>query len=328
VESGSIIDTSNPEDRLISAVVDNNQRVLQDGDVAKAGYVLIALLAQELRDSKGRGLGSSRSGLIFRLLLSDPHVMIAQIAHALSRNVVASNEALSITLALLSVVFEAEDTHDLNIAPDDADIVWSQLPWLGAAVEPWDDSAGARHRWAERLGWPTSEMPELDETEADDSGSFDEVDSQPPIRPILVDDFDRQARLFKDVPKETIEAILDQTVGARTDLPLSVAAEWDAVIRNIGALVQGDGAQAVRSWSNEHAAVIHAALKHLETHPHVSVLSQYSVRAMTPQSTRNDQWFFHNVVALAVHLTDERDRGDTIAAALVDASVVAPQWVG
>jgi hypothetical protein len=49
---------------------------------------------------------------------------------------------------------------------------------------------------------------------------------------------------------------------------------------------------------------------------------------MSPYSTTNDQWFFHNVVALAVHLTAARDRGETIAAALVDASELSPQWVG
>jgi hypothetical protein len=328
VESGLIIDTSKAEDRLISAVVDTNPRVLQDGDVARAGYVLIALLAQEIRDGRGKGVGSPRSGLIFRLLLNDPHVIIAQIARALSRNVVASHEALSITLALLSIIFEAEDAHDLTIAPDDADLVWSQLPWLGATVEPWDDSMESRHRWTQRLGWPTSPMAEQVEPESDDPFAVEEADQLPPIRPILANDFDLQARLFKDVPKETIEGILDLNVGTRTDLPLSVSAEWDAVIRSIGPLATEDGALAVKRWNIEHSSVIYAAVKHLESHPFSSVLSQYSVRAMSPYSTTNDQWFFHNVVALAVHLTAARDHGETIAAALVDASELSPQWVG
>ena len=328
VESGTIIDTAEPEDRLISAVVDSNTRVLHEGDVATAGYVLIALLAQEIRDGKGRGLSTPRAGTIFRLLLHEPHAIITQVARALTRNVVSHEEALTVSLALMSVVFEAEDAHDLRITPDDADLVWSQLPWIGAAVEPWDDSTDARHRWSERLGWPLPLDGSSSDQEFDDVALPEISESRPPLRPILDADFERQARLFKDLEQEIIDGILDQVVGARTDLPLSVDAEWDAVMRNIIPLVGDSGATAVKSWALEHSTIIHGAVRRLDSHPYKDLLSQYSVRAMSPTATAQDRWFFHNVTALAVDFTTTRDRGEPIAAALIDACELSRQWVG
>ena len=327
VDAGAIIDTTKPQDRLISAVVDNNPLVLKDGDVATAGYVLIALLAQEIRDAKGRGLSTSRTGNIFRLLLREPHAVITQVARAITRNVVAPDESLPIALALLSVVFEAEDTHDLHIAPDDADLVWSQLPWIGAAVEPWDDSPDTRYRWSERLGWPLDQHDDVNDEEFDIAPLVGAIETRPPLRPILTANFDQQARIFKEVAWETIENILDLNVGTRTDLPLSLDAEWDAVIRNIAPLVREEGSLAIRDWGLEHSAVLQPALGRLTSHPCHDVLSQYSVRAMSPYSTAHDQWFFHNVIALAVDLTSARDKGEPIAAALIDACYLSQQWV-
>jgi len=293
-----------------------------------AGYVLIALLAQEIRDGKGRGISTSRTGNIYKFLLREPHTIITQLARAITRNVVTVDESLPIALALLSVVFEAEDTHDLRISPDDADLVWSQLPWLGAAVEPWDDSSNSRHRWSERLGWPPIVEDEINDDGFAEVAPSDEAETWPSLRPILATDFDRQARLFSRVPRETIDALLDSNVGTRTDLPLSVDAEWDAVIRNIAPLVSDEGSLAIKNWGLEHAAVIQSALGRLVSHPCQGVLSQYAVRAMSPYSTTHDQWFFHNVIALATDLTTERDRGGLVAAALIDACSLSSQWVG
>ncbi len=324
ISSGAIFDTTDPIDRLILAVMHGKLEIVRDDDVATAGYVLIALLAQVIRDNGGRGLTSAQAGTIFSLLFDRPQSIVSQVAQAITLNVLASDERLPVAISLLSIVFEAEDKHDLKISPDEASLIWSQLPWLGSAVEPWHESKEASFQWTKQLGWPTQQV----KSESDEHGDLDEeIDlATSTSREILTPNFDRQARLFRGKTPDEIEIIAGAFRGTRTDLPLSRDAEWDAVIRNIPLLTTVEIASEIERWRHDHMTAVNLALGDLGRHPHAALLSQYAVRAMSAYSA-TDQWFFHNVVALAVDLTEKRSKIESTIA-LVDACAISQQWVG
>ena len=324
ISSGAIFDTTDPIDRLVLAVMHGKFEIVRDNDVATAGYVLIALLAQVIRDNGGRGLTSAQAGTILSLLFDCPQSIVSQVAQAITLNVLASDERLPVAISLLSIVFEAEDKHDLKISPDEASLIWSQLPWLGSAVEPWHESKEASFQWTKHLGWPIQQV----KSDSDEHGDLDEeIDlATSTSREILTTNFDVQARLFRGKTPDVIEIIAGAFRGTRTDLPLSRDAEWDAVIRNIPLLTTVEIASEIERWRHDHMTAVNLALGNLGRHPHAALLTQYAVRAMSPYSA-TDQWFFHNVVALAVDLTEKRSKIESTIA-LVDACAISQQWVG
>jgi len=319
------------EDRLITAIRTGRTDVIRDGDVLGHGYVLIALLARLISDEGSRALTTQRAGTIFRLVESASNGVSSIVALAVASNVIADSDRLPVSLALLPLVFEAEDTENLHIDEDSTEMVWSKLPWIAAAIEPWSDSARTRARWSERLGWPESETgvgdhsddDEPDETDADWESRPDPA--APPPRRILVDNFDQDVRRVCQMTSDDISLYLGHLIGTKDGIPLSRDSEWDSVLLSIPEIYPRE--REFADWRRTHNTAISQSHSHVSKHDFKGLFRQYEAKAVW-YSDPQYGWVLLDVVSLAASAVHRRRDSLAEVAALIDAARIAPRWVG
>ena len=329
VVSGRGYDPDDPVDRILQAVSLHDTDALQPGDVEEHGHVLIALLSLGIADSGGAGLSGRAAAIVYRLLENDSDHIIRHVVAALDRDVVDEEWSTHISLALLPLLFEAEDRSDLSVEEDFSELVWSRLPLIAAAVEPWNESRTTLLKWNEKLGWPDAVASDEDE-EVKNHGEL-----AVGKRPVLTDRFDQDLRLICNLPhpggprpKSEIEFMLDLVVGAqigsRDGMPLSVDAEWTSVVRSVpDAFV---AREQVGRWRQTHEAPISRAHGYMRNHEFNYLVNQYQARSVWMDDPQY-KWVFFDIAVLAFSAVDDREDSDSQMRSLVDALEFAPRWV-
>lgn len=318
-------------DRLVAAVRTGQTDLVRDGDILGHGYVLVALLARLMSDEGPRALTTQRAGTIFRLVESVPNGISRIVAHAVTRNVIGESDRLPVSLALLPLVFEAEDAKDLHIDPDSADMVWSKLPWIAAAIEPWSDSNDTRARWSEWLGWPDDEPTTSTDTaddSPDDSDAVSEATREqlpPPSRRVLVENFDQDVRRVCRMTSDAISLHLGHLIGTKNGMPLSRDSEWDSVLLSIPEIYPRE--REFSAWRRAHNYAISQSHAHVSKHEFKALFRQYEAKAVW-HSDPQYRWVLLDVVSLAASAVHRRRDSLAEVAALIDAARIAPRWVG
>ena len=126
------------------------------------------------------------------------------------------------------------------------------------------------------------------------------------------------------MPKENAEFILGTLIGSRSNEPLSVDGEWDAVAKSIlsAVNVQGD----VNAWRNVHNQTLTRCHKYVFGYQYRHLVEQYSVRSVWMNDPRY-RWILLDIMVLAVSAVDDREKCDGQMHALLDAMNFAPAWV-
>jgi hypothetical protein len=324
ISFGLPLNPTDPIDRLIATVNDGDESVLLDGDIRNHGYVLIALIARRLADRSGRVLTERSITVIYRLLLQEPEFIVSHVCRALELGVIEYHERLVVSLSLLPILFDAEDGIDLEIDDDFAELVWSQLPWLAAAIEPWSESSAALQRWSQKLGWPQLEVrqdTELDEEEVDEPGPVE----NPPLRTELSEVFDQDVRRIKLMTHAEIALYLGHLIGTRDGQPLSSDAEWDAVLLSIPSLYPLESQ--ITEWRSANNHALSRAHHYVKRHEFANLFSQYVAKAVW-HSDPQYAWVLNDVAVLALSAVDERENALHQIQALVDIARIIPRWVG
>lgn len=324
ISFGLPLNPTDPIDRLIATVNDGGESVLLDGDIRNHGYVLIALIARRLADRSGRVLTERSITVIYRLLLQEPEFIVSHVCRALELGVIEYHERLVVSLSLLPILFDAEDGIDLEIDDDFAELVWSQLPWLAAAIEPWSESSAALQRWSQKLGWPQLEARqdmELDEEEVDEPGPVE----NPPLRTELSEVFDQDVRRIKLMTHAEIALYLGHLIGTRDGQPLSSDAEWDAVLLSIPSLYPLESQ--ITEWRSANNHALSRAHHYVKRHEFANLFSQYVAKAVW-HSDPQYAWVLNDVAVLALSAVDERENALHQIQALVDIARIIPRWVG
>ena len=330
VLDGAAPDMENPIDRIVEALSSSNLSVIQAGDISEHGHVLLGLLSLNMGDKGRAGLSDRLGANVYQLLENDLENLIKHIVTALDRDVIIDDFFVKITLAIMPLLFEAEDKHDISVGTEFAELVWSRLPIVAAIVEPWKDSPDTYARWQHKLGWPKiSQEPELIdgvEEESLDEENINQFDEsiQPDIREVLASEFELDVRRVSHLPKESAEFILGTLIGSRSNEPLSVDGEWDAVAKSIlsAVNVQGD----VNAWRNVHNQTLTRCHKCVFGYQYRHLVEQYSVRSVWMNDPRY-RWILLDIMVLAVSAVDDREKCDGQMHALLDAMNFAPAWV-
>jgi hypothetical protein len=195
VEDGVELDLANPIDRIVSGLLNSDLGGIQVDDIKEHGHVLLGLLSLNIWDKGRTGLADRLGADVYQLLESDLENLIKHIVTALDQDVIIEDFLVQITLAIMPLLFEAEDKYDLSVGSEFAELVWSRLPIVAAIAEPWKDSADIYTRWQHKLGWPkVDELPDvIDEVEEeliDEQNTNDLVSSMTPvIREVLAKRF-------------------------------------------------------------------------------------------------------------------------------------------
>jgi hypothetical protein len=319
LQSGVDFDSEDAVDRIIQAVTSGSLDRIRSGDVKGNGEVLIALLARNVADHNGRALTERDFAIIYQLLTSEPEGIVGFVAKALSKQVIDERDKIAVSLSLLPVLFEAEDSINLSIDPEDSELVWSQLPILACAVEPWSESIETQCRWSEKLGWP--KVPDsgisLKLNESSDVKKF-------PSRAILALDFDQQLRRVVEFPAEVLLAALGQFIGIRDGQPLSVDAEWDAIVMSILDVFPKESE--VSLWRRRYESVVSRAHRNVKTYRNQEIFTQYAAKAVW-KSDPQYKWFLNDIAVLAYDGIHARSESLVHMQALIDGVRIAPKWV-
>ena len=161
------------------------------------------------------------------MLESDLENLIKHIVTALDRDVIDEQFLLQITLAIMPLLFEAEDKYDISVSSEFAELVWNRLPIVAAIASPWNDSVETRARWQSKFGWPVESAAEPNDDESLDIIESDEAKhlDTPKIREVLATEFELDVRRISHLPRRDIEAILSTMIGSRASEFLSIDGE-------------------------------------------------------------------------------------------------------
>jgi hypothetical protein len=330
VEDGATPDMENPIDRIVEALSSSNLSVIRAGDISAHGHVLLGLLSLNMGDKGRAGLADRLGANVYQLLENDLENLIKHIVTALDRDVIIDDFLMQITLAILPLLFEAEDKHDISVGTEFAELVWSRLPIVAAIVDPWTDSPDTYARWQHKLGWPKiSQEPELIDEVEDESQDEENISQftesiQPEIRDVLASEFELDVRRVSHLPKENIEFILGSLIGSRANEPLSIDGEWDAVAKSIlsAVIVQSE----VNAWRNVHNQTLTRCHRFASKYEYRYLIEQYSVRSIWMDEPMY-RWILLDIMVLAVSAVDDREKCDGQMHALLDAMSFAPAWV-
>jgi hypothetical protein len=330
VEDGVELDLANPIDRIVSGLLNSDLGGIQVDDIKEHGHVLLGLLSLNIWDKGRTGLADRLGADVYQLLESDLENLIKHIVTALDQDVIIEDFLVQITLAIMPLLFEAEDKYDLSVGSEFAELVWSRLPIVAAIAEPWKDSADIYTRWQHKLGWPkVDELPDvIDEVEEeliDEQNTNDLVSSMTPvIREVLAKRFEADVRRVGHMSRSQAEQLLGSLIGSRADEPLSVDGEWDAVAKSLLSAVNAQSE--VDIWRNLHNKTLTRSHHYVSKYEFRHLVEQYSVKSIWMDDPQY-KWILLDIVALAISAVDDREKCDPQMHALLDAMNFAPAWV-
>lgn len=330
VQDGASPDMENPIDRIVGALSGSDLSVIKTGDVSEHGHVLLGLLSLNMGDKGSAGLSDRLGASIYQLLENDLENLIKHIVTALDRDVISDEFLIQITLSIMPLLFEAEDKYDLSVDSDFAELVWSRLPIVAAIVEPWKDSPDTYSRWQHKLGWP-----KVDDANENDAAVWEESleaelaqesfsGIQPEVRSVLAEEFELDVRRVSHLPKENIEFILGSLIGSRSNEPLSIDGEWEAVAKTILSAVSVQSQ--VNDWRNVHSQTLTQCHRYASKYEFRHLIEQYAVRSIWMNEPMY-KWILLDIMVLAVSAVDDREKCDGQMHALLDAMNFAPAWV-
>jgi hypothetical protein len=330
LQFGEQLNVNDPIDRLIHAIkVEKN--VAAADDVQTQGHVIISLLDQLYRDEGVQGLMGHQAALAYNSLAMDPVGIVRHIVQALELNLLDRESRVVISLALMPTVFKIEDQQDLSIPDDVEELVWNEIPWIAAILEPWNDKTDARQLWKRHLGWPSFADSEIDSIDIDDLDSPDELvaaaepqSSLPNLREILVKGFDQQVRSLIDRSLDFWNELLEGEIGSLSNLPLSRDAEFRAVIETIPKAQLNK--QAIQAWREQWNSTITSAHAYLKNDPYRYLIDQYDVPAAWPE-LGNYKWVLKDIGAIADYAILTRSSSQTPTQALIAIYEYLPEWV-
>ena len=328
VEDGAALDLANPIDRIVSGLLSSDLRGIQVDDIKEHGHVLLGLLSLNIWDKGRPGLSDKLGADVYELLESDLENLIKHIVTALDQDVIIEDFLVQITLAIMPLLFEAEDKHDLSVESEFAELVWSRLPIVAAIAEPWKDSADIYARWQHKLGWPkVEELPDvIDEVEEELIEECLTLESSmtPDTRDVLAKEFEADVRRVCHLPRSQVEFILGSLIGSRADEPLSVDGEWDAVAKSLLSAVSAQSE--VGAWRNLHNKTLTRSHHYVAKYEFRHLVQQYEVKSIWMDDPQY-KWILLDIVALAISAVDDREKCDAQMHALLDAMNFAPAWV-
>ena len=325
-QDGAAPDMDNPIDRIVDAVSRSNTDAVNENDICEYGHVLLGMLALNMGDKGSAGLTDRLGANVYRLLESDLENLIKHIVTALDRDVIDEQFLLQITLAIMPLLFEAEDKHDISVSSEFAELVWNRLPIVAAIASPWNDSVETRARWQSKFGWPIESAAELDDDESLDINKSDEAKQldTPKIREVLATEFELDVRRISHLPRKDIEAILSTLIGSRASEFLSIDGEWDAVAKSILSAVNVQNE--INAWRETHNRTLTRCHSYASRYKYRQLIEQYSVRSVWMDEPMY-KWILFDIMVLAVSAVDDRERCDSQMHALLDAMTFAPAWV-
>lgn len=326
VQNGADLDMDNPIDRIVNAVSSSNLEGIKETDISEYGHVLLGLLTLNMGDKGSAGLADRLGANVYKLLESDLENLIRHIVTALDRDVIEEQFLLHITLAIMPLLFEAEDKYNISVSSEFAELVWTRLPVVAAIAEPWKESLEAFARWQDKFGWPKfSDVEEL-EDESQEAQVADEtfrVDN-PEVREVLASEFELDVRRVSHLPREHIEMVLSSMIGSRASELLSVDGEWDAVANSLLSAVNAQ--REVNAWRTMHDRTLTRCHRYASRYKFRHLIDQYSVRSVWMDEPMY-KWILCDILVLAVSAVDDRNKCDDQMHALLDAMNLAPAWV-
>jgi hypothetical protein len=325
-QDGAAPDMDNPIDRIVDAVSRSNTDAVKENDICEYGHVLLGMLALNMGDKGSAGLTDRLGANVYRLLESDLENLIKHIVTALDRDVIDEQFLLQITLAIMPLLFEAEDKHDISVSSEFAELVWNRLPIVAAIASPWNDSVETRARWQSKFGWPIESAAELNDDESLDINESDEAKQldTPKIREVLAAEFELDVRRISHLPRKDIEAILSTMIGSRASEFLSIDGEWDAVAKSILSAVNVQNE--IHAWRETHNRTLTRCHSYASRYKYRQLIEQYSVRSVWMDEPMY-KWILFDIMVLSVSAVDDREKCDSQMHALLDAMTFAPAWV-
>jgi hypothetical protein len=326
LQYGAAPDMNNPIDRIVEAVSKSNNEAIRETDVCEHGHVLLGLLTLNMDDKGSAGLTDRLGANVYKLLESDLENLVKHIVTALDRDIINEQFLLQITLAIMPLLFEAEDKYDISVSPEFAELVWTRLPIVAAIASPWNESNETCARWQDKFGWPMYSRGELQDDEYKETKEFSGSMGieTPRIREVLAAEFELDVRRVSHLPKRDIQAILSTMIGSRASEFLSVDGEWDAVARSILSAVEKQGD--INAWRNLHNRTLTSCHSHSSRYKYRELIEQYSVRSVWMDEPMY-KWVLLDIMVLAISAVDDRQKCDSQMHALLDAMDFAPAWV-
>ena len=325
-QDGAAPDMDNPIDRIVNAVSTSNLEFIQDSDIREHGHVLLGLLTLNIGDKGSAGLADRLGANVYKLLESNLENLIRHIVTALDRDVIDEQFLLQITLAIMPLLFEAEDKYDISVSSEFAELVWTRLPVVAAIAEPWRDSVETFTRWQDKFGWPNFSDAEVESDESEELEGDIEPNwvAYPEIREVLASEFELDVRRVSHLPREHIEMVLGSMIGSRASELLSVDGEWDAVAKSLLSAVKAQ--REVNAWRTTHNRTLSRCHSYASKYKYRYLIDQYSVRSVWMDEPMY-RWVLFDILVLAVSAVDDRDKCDDQMHALLDAMNFAPAWV-
>jgi hypothetical protein len=326
LQYGAAPDMDNPVDRIVEAVSKSNIDAVRETDVCEHGHVLLGLLALNMGDKGSAGLTDRLGANVYRLLESDLENLIKHIVTALDRDIINEQLLLQITLAIMPLLFEAEDKYDISVSSEFAELVWTRLPIVAAIASPWNDSIEMRARWQDKFGWPiyieaeTKDDDPLETNETDEPARIE----PPKIRDVLAAEFELDVRRVSHLPRRDVEAILSTMIGSRASEFLSIDGEWDAVAKSILSAVNAQSE--INIWRDLHNRTLTRCHSYASRYKYRQLVEQYSVRSVWMDEPMY-KWILFDIMVLAISAVDDREKCDSQMHALLDAMDFAPAWV-
>ena len=310
----------------MEAVSKSNIEAIKESDIFEHGHVLLGLLALNMGDKGSAGLTDRLGANVYRLLESDLENLIKHIVTALDRDVIDEQFLLQITLAIMPLLFEAEDKYDISVSSEFAELVWNRLPIVAAIASPWNDSVETRARWQSKFGWPIESAAELNDDESLDINESDDAKllETPKIREVLATEFELDVRRISHLPRRDIEAILSTMIGSRASEFLSIDGEWDAVAKSILSAVNVQNK--INAWRETHNLTLTRCHSYALRYKYRQLIEQYSVRSVWMDEPMY-KWILFDIMVLSVSAVDDREKCDSQMHALLDAMTFAPAWV-
>jgi hypothetical protein len=321
VEEGCAPDLSNPEDRLLAALLDPNPREIDGNDLADAGDSVIAHLAHSYRDEGVAGVTGQLAGKCLNALNLVPDEIVNLILRALDKGKIRHEEVEFLSLALLPLVLVNEDKFDLQLDDELRNRVWSVAPILAAAIEPWTDGLEALAQWSDHIGWPRrfdwdDDSEDLEQPQAP---KFDVLNDLPPIGP-----FAATVNLLVGVPGQSsaiddISGSLDQIVTA----PLTVDGRFVSIIQFLASW-RADSTS-FENWRTIEAERIRSARAELEGTRYGEIAHAYCIP--NPPDNALGCWYFSDIASLAFAAVTNRGDAPEYSLSLLRAWDAAPKWI-
>jgi hypothetical protein len=325
LELGQPLDLNSAVDRLIHAIKSGDLPPQED-DVCSHGHVIISLLDQMYRDEGVQGLMGLHAARAYNAFGRDPSGIVRHIVRALELSLLDRDSRVAIALALLPTIFRIEDELNLAIPDEVEELVWSEIPWIAAILEPWNDKTDAPQLWSRHLGWPRSEPNTDDEPDikASQAVDFNSNPVNPPLREVMIDNFDQYVRTYVTRDPEFWKLVLGGFIGSLSDQPLSRDAEFLAVVATIPKAQEKK--KEVLAWRDQWNSTISSAHGYLRFEPNRFLIDQYDVPAAWMDQGQY-KWILKDISALANFTILTRGASQPSTQALIAIYEHLPEWV-